>query len=312
MPTPSKKVNVHSNELATCAARTSLKSRLGAVHHFLPLAAEKWKESDEYVHQVRVWSRRSQSTIEVYRCVLPRLKTAWIENKLKQIRKNTNDARDDDVFLQRLLESKPDDELGSLIKRVRRHRQRSHRRFFRWYEQLEDKHKFARRTNKLIARIRFRELGSFEEEPTLGEFAPCILAPMLNDWMSKAKADMSDIEELHRFRIVGKRLRYALELLAPALPEREGDGLISLLTDIQTSLGTINDHASAADRLKKWIDSGDDSSNRFLHRSRTKEKRLLRREHKQFVLTWSTQRQKEAARLCRRIAKGCVSTKTKH
>jgi CHAD domain-containing protein len=45
------------------AAHRILESRLSAVSHWLPLAAEKSDEDVEYVHQLRVSSRRAVEAV---------------------------------------------------------------------------------------------------------------------------------------------------------------------------------------------------------------------------------------------------------
>jgi hypothetical protein len=40
-------------------ASGTLAARLATVQHYLPLAAEKSDEDVEYVHQLRVWTRRA-------------------------------------------------------------------------------------------------------------------------------------------------------------------------------------------------------------------------------------------------------------
>jgi hypothetical protein len=47
------------------AVRT-LGGRLDAVLYYLPLAAEKADEDTEYVHQLRVWTRRATAALRLY------------------------------------------------------------------------------------------------------------------------------------------------------------------------------------------------------------------------------------------------------
>jgi CHAD domain-containing protein len=59
---------------------------------------------------------------------------------------------------------------------------------------------------------------------------------------------------LHRFRIAGKNLRYAVELLAGAFPPEFRLDVYPILTNLQERLGLINDLAVARNRLRKRKD----------------------------------------------------------
>ena len=62
-----------------------------------------------------------------------------------------------------------------------------------------------------------------------------------------------DLAALHRFRIRGKELRYAVELLSSPSPVELREKIYPVLEQIQERLGEIYDHAVASDRLHDWI-----------------------------------------------------------
>ena len=80
------------------AART-LAVRLAAVQHFLPLAAEHSEENIEYVHQLRVATRRCVAALRLYRKILPKLPRKTLCRELKNIRQAAGRARDYDVLI---------------------------------------------------------------------------------------------------------------------------------------------------------------------------------------------------------------------
>lgn len=82
------------------AART-LRRRLAAVQHYLPLAAEKCNEDMEYVHERRVVTRRATVALSLYADMLPRRRTARMEKRLKQIPRGNGDRRGCDVRAHR-------------------------------------------------------------------------------------------------------------------------------------------------------------------------------------------------------------------
>ena len=76
---------------ATDVAVRTLRGRLSAVWHCLPLAA---LEPDlEKVHQLRVWSRRAAAALGLYEDLLPRRQFRWLKKRLRKIRRAANDAR---------------------------------------------------------------------------------------------------------------------------------------------------------------------------------------------------------------------------
>ena len=62
-------------------------------------------------------------------------------------------------------------------------------------------------------------------------------------------ADLSDVANLHQMRISGKRVRYAMELLAGAFDDSFRTELYPIYAEVQELLGTINDHATAITML---------------------------------------------------------------
>jgi CHAD domain-containing protein len=102
---------------------------------------------------------------------------------------------------------------------------------------------------------------------------------------------LSNLEELHRFRIEGKRLRYALELFAGPLGDAVRDDLYPAVEELQEQLGAVNDHANAARRFEAWIsDSSGDSLLAALRCWRDEECKLLRDAHQRFLQEWTAER----------------------
>jgi hypothetical protein len=75
------------------AARVSLRTRLAAVWYYLPLAAEQADDNVEYVHQLRVSTRRALAALRLYGRLCRKRDVRWFRTKLKQIRRAAGDAR---------------------------------------------------------------------------------------------------------------------------------------------------------------------------------------------------------------------------
>src|SRR5205807_197113 len=84
------------------------------------------------------------------------------------------------------------------------------------------------------------------------------LRPLVEAFLAAAPAAAADDAALHRFRIRGKELRYALELLAGAFPATFRDELYPVAAALQERLGLVNDLATAQRRLAEWLNETGD------------------------------------------------------
>lgn len=284
-----KWISAEGDEPVTEVAAQSLRSRLQPVQEFLPLAAEKYEDDIEYVHHLRVWTRRADAAIEMYRELLPEWRAAWIEEQLGRIRKATNDARDDDVFARRLAADKAP-AAAKLLKRVREHRLDAQQAVLEVYQRLtKKKGRFCRRVEKLLKRVRLRGKRRKSKEPTYRIWAEDHLRPILDEFFTMADSDLQDTESLHQFRIAGKKLRYAMELLSAAFGPDLRKKTYPLLETLQDHLGDVNDHASALQRIGHWIENSEDSERtKYLNEILKSEQKQLKESRSRFSSWWST------------------------
>lgn len=63
------------------------------------------------------------------------------------------------------------------------------------------------------------------------------------------------VEVIHKVRSSCRRLRYALEIFAGALPSAAED-FVEELSSLQDTLGELHDHAVAVDRIDAWVMRG--------------------------------------------------------
>ena len=289
-----KWISAAGDERITVVAVQSLKSRLEPVQRFLPLAALKYEEDVEYVHQLRVWTRRADAAIEMYRELLPEWRAAWIQEQLGRIRKATNEARDDDVFALRLEKDKAP-AAAKLLKRVREHRAQAQWPVLEVYERLtKKKGRFDRRVDKLLKRVRLRGKRQKQNEPTYRVWAEGHLRPILDDFFEMAESDLHSTERLHQFRIVGKNLRYAMELLSAAFSSDLRKNVYPLIEMLQSQLGQVNDHASAAERIHRWISENKDPDRaNYLGEILKSEQNKLKESRSEFAQWWTPKQRKQ-------------------
>ena len=72
---------------------------------------------------------------------------------------------------------------------------------------------------------------------------------MLAELDAAATADLEDYEHLHRVRILGKRLRYAMEVFAPCFAAPFKEEIYPAVEAMQDTLGLANDSHVACQRL---------------------------------------------------------------
>jgi CHAD domain-containing protein len=273
----------------------ALKARFEPLQHYLPLAAKKPEEDIEYVHQLRVWSRRAQVAIDMYRDLLPEWRAAWMSKQLQRMRKATNDARDDDVFVVRLKKDKSNPAAARLLKRVQAHRIGAQEPIREVFDRLRRKDRLNREIAKLLKRVRLRGNENKSKNPQFGAWALEQFQPLLNEFIEGANADSGSAKELHEFRIKGKKLRYAMELLAEAFPGDLRREVYPNLVDLQDKLGTINDHAAAQDQINRWIEEADDDREEtaYLKVMLANERIAMEQSQREFADWWTAERKRK-------------------
>lgn len=276
---------IRYDDSVVTAARVTLKTRLAAVPHFLRLAAKHFDDTSEHVHQLRVSTRRSLAALRMYEAVLPKQDAKWFRKRLHQIRKAAGEARDLDVFLQRYEPHRGPDQV-KFLRGLKRRRRKAQRPIVKLHKQLISKHRFERRSLRLLNGIGCD--CSPCEEP-LGDWARSRIANATDKFFKAAPTHSPpSFQELHRFRIQGKELRYAMELFSELLPSELRTPLYRRLTRVQDRLGKLCDHASACQQLSKW--RNEDSSGRkadYLRKLEGQEQIAVHKSIKKFVKWWT-------------------------
>jgi CHAD domain-containing protein len=278
------------------AVRT-LTARFAAVQHYLPLAAEKAEEDAEYVHELRVWTRRASAALDLYVDFLPRRRREWMKGQLKRLRRAANDARDYDVLAQRLAKEHPGPESERWLEKVRTQRCKAQRPIVAIHERLKHDDRFARRIVKLLRRVRRRgKKMAVPEASHFRDWARSSLRPLVQRFFKAAPADGMDVSALHQLRIRGKELRYAMELLAGAFPLDFREKLYPVIETLQDKLGEINDRETAQVRLHQRIEAANDKAEvDYLRKLRAEERSQLKQVRREF-LDWCTPQFREDLR----------------
>jgi CHAD domain-containing protein len=241
---------VNANDSVCAVAQHSLRVGLAAVRHYLSLAAKKSLEDIEYVHQLRVYTRRSMAMLKLYAGLLPKKEAQNLRKTLRRIRNAAGVARDLDV-LAHGHESDTGTGARKFLEDVRRRREAAQKPIVAIHRTLKRKNRYSHQIDILLEKMaeEYTHLASV----SFGRWANARLRNILKRFFKASPSNLNDLKSLHQFRIRGKELRYAMELLAPAFPAAFREHLYPVIEELQERLGDIHDHAVAKVRFDKWI-----------------------------------------------------------
>lgn len=232
------------------AARAVLTARLAVVREFLPLAAEKPFENIEYVHQLRVGTRRAAAALRVFADALPPKPLKAVKRNLRTIRRAAGDARDYDVFLASLPGAKP---LGTAAGRPALdflmgyavgERTAAQARLVAAVAEVGPQ--FLEQCDDLPTRTRAPEDGA---ATNFGSLAAIQLGTLFREFTADVDANPTAPEALHALRIAAKRLRYAIEIFAGGFPPALKDEVYPAVEEVQELLGGVQDAVVGVERL---------------------------------------------------------------
>jgi len=206
-------------------------------------------EDPEFLHQFRVALRRLRSALKVFRAVLGNAE-ADIEGELRWISAFTGPARDWDVLvtstLPALVEAHGDARTARLLAGRAAARMRAAHR------QLGEALESPRYSRLMLALARWLAEpvpGPAADEEPLARFAQRVVRKRRKRLLADAvRLSALTPAERHELRLDAKRLRYALEGLAPLFRRRALAAHLEALSEIQDDLGRAND-AAVAQRL---------------------------------------------------------------
>lgn len=234
-------------------ARRAIRKRLDAVWNELQGATCPTPDP-ERVHRLRVATRRTLAAFAAFADLMPARRRAWFEKRLRRLRRVAGEARDIDVLADRIGREPIGPQAPAarerLVAMLSRQRDASRAPIRRLRDELAaaDWHG---RAERLLERI-----GATGRDRPFGSYARRGFQPLVERFFAKADRRLRTDDEIHRLRIQGKKLRYALEIFACVFPPRERARCADALERLQATLGEFTDHAAAADRLRRWSRSG--------------------------------------------------------
>ena len=249
----SKKHPIHK------AAHRILQSRLSAVSYWLPLAAEKSDEDVEYVHQLRVSTRRAFAAVRAFSDLIPKSADEDLRAKLHQVRRFAGEARNLDVLCAEFVccgDGSCEETCAQVVDAIKQRRQQAQQPIIAIHDEL-----IARDFNGQIAEVLdgIKKKGKGKTKPAFGKQAPRYLKPALKSFFRASKADFTSDDAFHEFRLRGKKLRYTMEIVAPAFESAFRKKLYRRISLLQDVMGMVNDRATAKVVFGEWIEETEDS-----------------------------------------------------
>lgn len=234
------------------AARCVLRLRLEIVRANLQRAVHQADEDPEYIHQLRVGTRRSGAALTIFGDCIPRKIERVTSKHLRRLRRAAGAARDQDVFLMELRSRLGTAELceqaglNLLVGQgfLEREQAQEVLRQTVCPERLRD---FECHLADVLEAIR-QPRG--EEDATLVSAALAALPALLLEFNQAVAGDLDEYEQLHQVRIIGKRLRYAMEVFATCFPPEFREAYYPAVEEMQDILGLANDSFVASRRLQ--------------------------------------------------------------
>ncbi len=228
------------------------------------------------VHHLRVGLRRLQVLVGLYRRTMDDEFARQLLEGLDQLRRICGPARDWDVFLFRTLRELGNPLPGDPTVRV----------ISRTADELRKEHYLALRTalNKreymeLLLRL---DVALADESWCKAPFGDRILDKPVKQFASAVlrkkyqklcavDGECTDLsaEQLHRLRIVGKKLRYTAEFFRGLYPKKRATKFIQTLVDLQDWLGSLNDAAMSCQLSRLLEERIRIRDNEFMARSAT-------------------------------------------
>lgn len=236
--------------------RSRTRSRLSAdasaaVGRVLQNAASRLREaangdlSPKSLHALRIACRRAEAALRLCQDAADSRACRWLKRRLQTLRRACNPARDDDV-LWKWVQRHDTSSNKPLRRAIRAHREEVLPRIEQLAQRLSEDHRFERRSQKVVKQLRDGELQ--------GQIAQAFGQRLFDEvyrFVKALPAQRDDATVLHRLRIIGKRLRYASELVTEIWPDVAFTEFNEHLHVLQDRLGAIHDHIVGTRRLRK-------------------------------------------------------------
>ncbi len=282
VPTDSKwTAGVSPDRRVSEVAGRVVAARLKAVHHFLPLAADKSDEDVEYVHQLRISVRRAVEALRIFSGLIEEAEA--LRDRLRRIRLAADEARNWDVMVERF--SHGGDIPTKILEQIKARRREVQGPIVTVYQEVTADACEAK-IEGLVQEVESHRHG--EGKRRFGRQAPKYLTPVVKKFFRAAESDLTTDDSFHALRISTKKLRYTMEIVAVSFDSAFRKKLYRQVTLFQDLLGTVNDHATARSLFGDWRSKCEDAEQKaFLEGLLLAEQRATEDLRAAFLATWT-------------------------
>jgi len=210
----------------------------------------------EYIHRLRVASRRLRNGLGLFRDCLSAKKFQSYQENIRQITKALGKARDLDIQIEcvdqkydLLSDARFKPGYGRLLLRLKQQRIKAQQKVAQTLNQLQETQILEKIQSQLTAMTSGTE-NMYLFTPSLYKRSFSAINDRLEEFLSyQAYVYQSEKKEkLHAMRISGKHLRYTMEIFAPIYKESLSP-YIQFMKELQDQLGAIHD----ADVWVSWL-----------------------------------------------------------
>jgi len=279
-------------------AKSVLAARLAAVLDRLD-QPKRALDEPETVHQLRVATRRGSAALRLFAPLLPRRRRRRVQKVLRKVRRAAGAVRDCDVHLAQA-SGRRKDPPTALVRRLQHQRQQA----------LQTLRKLRQRQRRRLKR-QVRELADKlawrlpAPPPPYAEWCLARCDLVARHFFTLARQPAADDDALHQLRIAGKRLRYALELVAPAVTGPAVNKLLAALHELQDRLGRLCDRRAAVLQATELEHSAADPAvRRAFAAERKVQERQLAAQRRALARWWTPQRRAQWEQLWQEVCRG--------
>ena len=195
-------------------------------------------EDPDAIHDLRVAIRRLNQTLRVFMAWLDARRVKKFRGRLKKLMERCGAVRNCDIAMEVLKAAEWQDE--ALSQGLEKERTHTHKRMCKTLRKWHHSHRAQRWREKLA------DAGDEGLSGDTAEIARGILPGMTEELFqagSEAAQAGSTHHQMHRFRLMAKRVRYTLEAFDPVYGMATAE-IMESLKGLQERLGAINDCAA--------------------------------------------------------------------
>jgi CHAD domain-containing protein len=221
-----------------------------------------------------------------------------MKKRLRKIRRAAGDARDLDVLADRLARDYGEP-VAPVIELIANDRAAVQPAIVRVADRCRHGDRLVRKAAKVLRTIPVQNARGHGTQPAIfRDWAAVQFAKVADDFVAAMPNESSDTVALHQFRIRGKALRYAIELVSPAFGPELRKELYPVVEKLQERLGRVQDHVAAIERCNHWAaEACGESMQETLRELSAAEERGLADSMREFRSWWTEERRSQVGAL---------------